>query len=179
MVVGFAFWPELSRSFGARDLALARRLHRQAFQAAAGLSLVCGFLLWLAGPSIYGAWLHSSVSFDAPCFHGLLFVTAANSLWYISSIVPASANAHQRLALCNLVTSATCLGLAASIVRLTGIKGAAMALLVQDATMCWFVLTWALRQVKDTPRTFFAGLCDFSSYTSLPRQLVDGRRVTY
>src|SRR5260370_31877198 len=97
--VAHTLWPELSAAFGAGKISLARRLHRHAIQAALGLSVLGGLLLWATGPFLYHIWIRKAVTFDAACFHILLFAAIANSLWYTSSVVPMSTNAHHRLPL--------------------------------------------------------------------------------
>src|SRR5260370_7192206 len=92
--VAHTLWPELSAAFGAGKISLARRLHRHAIQAALGLSVLGGLLLWLAGPFVYHIWIRNAVTFDAACFHVLLLAPIANALWYTSSLGPIPTNLH-------------------------------------------------------------------------------------
>ncbi len=157
-VIAIALWPELSAAFGAGDISLARRLHRRATQAALGLSVLGGLLLWFVGPFLYHLWIRNAVAFDATCFHALLLVTVANSLWYTSSVVPMSTNAHHRIAFAYLAGTSISLGLAYVLIQPLGIVGAALALLLIHASMSWLVLQTALRQVQDTLREFIGAM---------------------
>ena len=96
--VGWSAWPEFSSAFGAGNIPLARQLHRHAFQLGLALSALLVLILWQLGPFVYGLWTRNSINFDANCFHLLLLVTLADSLWFMSSVVPMSTNAHHRLA---------------------------------------------------------------------------------
>src|SRR4051812_45089520 len=111
-VIAWAIWPELSSAFGAGNIALARVFHRRAYQAGLALSLMAAAFLWLAGPSIYHVWLGRAVAFDERCFHVLILVTFANSLWFTSSVVPMSTNAHQHLAFAFVAGSCVSLAVA-------------------------------------------------------------------
>src|SRR6202158_3286586 len=93
-VIKNALWPELSRAFGAGNISLARRLHRHACQAALGLSILGGLLLWMCGPLIYRLWIRPGVAFGATCIPALLLVVVTNSLWDTSSVVPMYINVH-------------------------------------------------------------------------------------
>jgi O-antigen/teichoic acid export membrane protein len=158
IAVAHTLWPELSGAFGAGKISLARRLHRHAIQAALGLSVLGGLLLWLAGPFLYHIWIRNAVTFDAACFHILLFAAIANSVWYTSSVVPMSTNVHHRIAFAYLAGTSISLGLAYVLIYPLGIVGAALALLLIHASMCWLVLQTALRQVQDTLREFVVSM---------------------
>jgi O-antigen/teichoic acid export membrane protein len=168
-VIAWTLWPELSSAFGANDIPLARRLHRRAYQGGLMLSLSACAFLWLAGPQIYRAWIRHAVPFDTTCFHVLLLVTLANSLWFTTSVVPMSTNAHQRLAL--LFVAGSCLSLVVAwfLVRASGISGAAWALLLVDVGMVFLVLRTSLAQLQDTALGFFSAVFTFRTPWSLQR----------
>jgi O-antigen/teichoic acid export membrane protein len=157
-VVAHTLWPELSTAFGAGKISLARRLHRHAIQAALGLSVLGGLLFWLAGPFLYHIWIRKAVTFDAACFHVLLLAAIANSLWYGSSVVAMSANAHHRIMFAYLAGSSISVGLAGVLIHPLGIVGAALALLLINVSMSGLVLQTALRQVHDTLREFVVAM---------------------
>jgi O-antigen/teichoic acid export membrane protein len=161
-IISIALWPELSAAFGAKKIALARELHRQACRASVTLSVLCVTGLWLAGPFLYRLWTRNAVQLDTRCFHLLLIVVVANSFWYTSSVVPMSTNAHVRLAGWYLVGAAISLGLAWLLLKPLGIAGAALALLVIDIGMSWLVLPTALRQVEDTSAAFWTAVLPWS-----------------
>jgi len=164
-VIAWAIWPELSSAFGAGNLALARRLHRRAYQCGLALSIGSALSLWAAGPWIYRIWIHRAVTLNINCFHVLLAVTLLNSLWFTSSVVPMSTNSHHRLAAGFVTASSVSLALASVLVPRFGITGAACALLLVDAWMMWTVLRTSLRQLHDEFRPFVNAL--FQLPTSL------------
>lgn len=166
-VIAWALWPELSAAFGAGDIRLARILHRRAYQASLALSLAAGAFLWFAGPLIYRTWIRHAVAFDATTFHILLVVTLANSLWFTSSVVPMSTNAHHRLTIAFTIASAIALGAGWVLVSLIGIRGAACSLLIIDCLMVSLVLRASLRQLRETFTDFAASLFRLPSSSRL------------
>jgi O-antigen/teichoic acid export membrane protein len=120
-----------------------------------------GLLFWVTGPFLYHLWIRNAVTFDATCFHVLLLAAIANSLWYTSSVVPMSTNAHHRIMFAYLAGGSISLGLAYVLTHALGIVGAALALLLINASMLWLVLQTALKQVQDTLREFVAAMFTF------------------
>jgi O-antigen/teichoic acid export membrane protein len=166
-VLAWAIWPELSAAFGAGNLALARMLHRRAYQAGVAFSAVITVFLWFAGPWIYRAWIRHAVSFDTTCFHILLLVAFANSLWFTSSVVPMSTNAHHRL---TTAFAAASLGSVAAgwwLIPTMGIAGAPCALLLIELLMISLVLRTSLGQLHETFGDFAGGLFRFPSMRAL------------
>ena len=151
-----AVWPELSSAFGSGNFPLARKLHRQAFKFGLLLSVLAAVLLWATGPYVYMRWTRHAVAFDAGCFHVLLIVSMVGSLWYISSVVPMSANLHFSIALSVLAVTVVSLGVARILTPQYGLTGAAAALLLADLSMCGMVFRAALRQTRDTAGEFLA-----------------------
>lgn len=163
-VIKHALWPELSRAFGEGNVALARTLHRQAWRATLGLSLLGAVFLWIFGPFLYGLWLHHAVPFEAACFHLLLAVVVVNSLWEASAVIPMSINGHFRIALLYSATALASLGLAWILIPHLGIVGAALALLAADGFMSLLVLRTALRHTHDCWRNFAGALVVMPSF---------------
>jgi len=160
-VIAWAMWPELSRAFGEGNVSLARTLHRHAYQAGLALSVVTGSALWYFGPTLYHLWIRDAVTFDASCFHILLYVTFANSLWFTSSVVPMSTNAHHRITLAFVALSLLSLGLGWVLLRQRGLSGAAIALLLIDISMTCLVLRTSLRQLQERLGDFIRALLVF------------------
>jgi O-antigen/teichoic acid export membrane protein len=157
-MIANTLWPELSRAFGEGDVHLARRLHRLAWQASLGLSLLGGALLWMSGPFIYRVWVHHNVSFNTTCFHVLLLVAVASSLWTMSSVILMSINVHSRIAAAYVAATAISLGLASLFIPVLGTTGAAIALLLTEGWMTWIVLHSALQHSQDSLKTFFSAI---------------------
>src|ERR1700678_2659031 len=132
------------------------------------IATACAALLWVFGPTIYQTWVRKSVALDVSCFHVLLLVAIANSLWFVSGIAQMSANRHAGMAFsylgAALVSCIMCYWLA----RTLGLAGAAMALLLIDGIMCGFVLPKSLKQMQDTPREFFRAVFGSAPYFVRP-----------
>jgi O-antigen/teichoic acid export membrane protein len=160
-VIAWAMWPELSRAFGEGNIPLARKLHRHAYQAGLALSILTGSTLWFFGPTLHHFWIRNAVAFDSNCFHILLLVTFVNSMWFTSSVVPMSTNAHHRITLVFVLLSLLSVGVARVLLVRLGLSGAAMALLPIDITMTYLVLRTSLRQLKQSLSAFFRAMLVF------------------
>ena len=160
-VIAWAMWPELSRAFGEGNVSLARKLHRHAYQAGLALSVVTASALWFLGPMLYRVWIHRAVQFDAGCFHTLLIVTFVNSMWFTSSVVSMSTNAHHRITLAFVALSLLSLGLGRVLLVRFGLVGGAMALFLIDIPMTYLVLTTSLRQLEEKLGDFIRAILIF------------------
>lgn len=174
-VIGWTIWPELSAAFGAKNIPLARRLHRYAYQAGLAISILSGALLWLIGPTIYELWIRHSVAMDLRSFHLLILVTFANSLWYTSSVVPMSTNEHSRIAFSLVTFSTASLVVARLLIPSLGLPGAALSLLLIDVLMIFLVLRTSLRQLNDTLPQFLGGIFSIPRFwaAAAPRPSLD------
>jgi O-antigen/teichoic acid export membrane protein len=146
-------WPELSSAFASGNVALARTLHRYAFQATIVVSATAGCLTWIFGPAIYNLWIAGKATLDPTCFHVLLLLGVANSVWNTSSVVPMSTNVHDGIAWRFLFLTSLSLALGVFLARTMGMTGAAVSLLMTDLAMCWIVLHAALKQLGVGPKT--------------------------
>lgn len=160
-VIAWAMWPELSRAFGQGNVSLARTLHRHAYRAGLALSLATASALWIIGPALYRTWVRNAVAFDASCFHVLILVTFVNCLWFTSSVVPMSTNAHHRVTLAYLGLSVFSLSLGWWLLRWQGLTGGAFALLAIDVPMTYLVLRVSLRQLQERFGAFVQGVLAF------------------
>jgi len=161
-VIAWALWPELSRAFGAGNLPLARKLHRHAYQAALALSVAAGLALCFFGPALYSHWIRNAVRFDANTFHILLLVTLVNSLWFTSSVVLMSTNAHHRITLAYVGLSLVSMGLGRILLARQGLSGTAIALLLIEVPMTFIVLRTSLRQLQEKLSDFLQGILSLS-----------------
>jgi O-antigen/teichoic acid export membrane protein len=150
---------------GAGNLGLARILHRRAYQCVFAMSCVTGLLLWAFGPYVYHLWIGSAVSFDAVCFHVLLAVSLANSLWFTSSVVQMAANKHRPIAVHLLAASCLSFAIARLLIPQMGILGAACALLMVDCWMDWIVLRRSLHQLQDNFGDFMVAMLQYKTAT--------------
>jgi O-antigen/teichoic acid export membrane protein len=162
--VGHTLWPEFSRAFGSGDISLARTLHQRAYQVALAVSALSSITLWVAGPAIYHLWVRNALTFDSNCFHVLILVSVANTLWSTSSVVAMSTNRHHWLALSSLAGAAGSLGLCYFLIDRLGLTGAALSLLVSDVAMIVIVLRDSLYHLRETIPSFSRALITFRTF---------------
>ena len=116
-LVNQAFYPEVSRAWGANSRELLRKLHRVSCQASfwLGLSAVAGLVFF--GPWVFEKWTQGKVELDMNLFRGFLVLVTLRSLWYTSFIVPSGVNMHQRLTVLFLLSSVLGLGVSVALMK--------------------------------------------------------------
>ena len=111
---------------------------------------MCSGGLFFAGPLIFRLWTHDkSVVFDPTLFGLLLIVGLCNSLWSTSYVVLIAVNRHQRLAAVYVAATALSMAIGYVLTPLLGLPGAALALLVIDVFMSFYVVSRSLELVQD------------------------------
>jgi len=157
-IIRLGVWPELSAAYGAKNWNLARRLHRTACQASLWLSILAvGFLL-IAGGRILTVWSHGRIVMDVSAFRWLLLVIIANAFWNTSSVATMASNKHQRIAAAYFAATAVATVVAYFLLQRFGLSGAAMALLIVDITVGWFVVKSSLAELDEGLRQFLGAL---------------------
>jgi O-antigen/teichoic acid export membrane protein len=157
-IIRLGVWPELSAAYGAQNWNLARKLHRMACQASLWLSLAAVGFLFIAGGRIMTVWSHSRIVMDVSAFRWLLLVIIANSFWNTSSVATMASNNHQRIAAAYFAATAAATVVGYLLLQRFGLSGAAMALLIVDITVGWFVVKSSLTQLDESLRQFLRAL---------------------
>jgi O-antigen/teichoic acid export membrane protein len=151
-------YPELSAAYGAQNWNLARKLHRMACQASLWLSLTAVGFLFIAGGRIMTVWSHGRIVMDVSAFRWLLLVIIANSFWNTSSVVTMASNKHQRIAAAYLAATAAAMLVAYLLLPGFALSGAAIALVIVDITVGWFVVKSSLMELDEGLRQFLKAL---------------------
>jgi O-antigen/teichoic acid export membrane protein len=157
-IIRMGVWPELSAAYGAQNWNLARKLHRMACQASLWLSLAAVGFLFITGGRIMTVWSHGHIVMDVSAFRWLLLVIIANSFWNTSSVATMASNKHQRIAAAYFVATAAATVVAYLLMQRFALSGAAMALLIIDITVGWFVVKSSLVELNEGLRQFLKGL---------------------
>ncbi|MDE3105972.1 MAG: polysaccharide biosynthesis C-terminal domain-containing protein [Acidobacteriota bacterium] len=157
-MVNNTFEPELAISYGASNLELTRKLHRRACQVALLVAFSIILCMMTVGPWFLHHWSGGHVPPSRGLLSILLLVVVFFSLWSTSSTLLTSTNQHQRLAayyiFATSLTCVVCYGLS----RAIGLYGAALALLLSEAIMNFYVLPASLRVAHDTFPAFLASM---------------------
>jgi O-antigen/teichoic acid export membrane protein len=159
-MVNFAFWPELSLAYGARDEALFRTLHRRSCQLALAIGVVVICCMMSFGPWFLHHWTGGHVPPSRPLLAILLLVVVFYALWSTSSTVVSATNQHQRLAAYFLVATTITIIFTFVLARRFGLYGAAASLLIAEIIMNLHVLPNSLRITHDSFRAFLGSLFD-------------------
>jgi O-antigen/teichoic acid export membrane protein len=157
-LVNAAFEPELTLSFGAKNIELTRTLHRRACQLALVIDVLIVAAVMAAGPYLLSHWTGGHVPPSRGLLSILLLVVLVFALWSTSSTLMTSTNQHQRMAAIYLAaTSLTCVA-CFLLARWRGLHGAAAALLISELAMTAYVLPASLRIAHDTFPAFAASM---------------------
>jgi len=150
-------WVELSAAIGKGDYAMARRLHRRGSQITLWFAIPGLIFMWFIGPPIFARLTHGQ-PFDYRVYFALLVVALLGSVWAASYVVPLSINKHQSIALTFIFTAIGTLLLASVLFVPLGTFGAALALIVGEAVMVFFVLRRSLTLLQDQLPSFLVQL---------------------
>ena len=131
-VLNQATWPEISRSYGAGDLALARKLHVNGcrFALLIGIGCIVGMLSF--GDMIFQLWLGKSFTLPFMTFLLLLVVALVNITSQASWVVLMATNRHQQFAILFILASCVAIGQAYLTMPIWGLNAAALAVLLAE-----------------------------------------------
>lgn len=153
-IMNSSVWPEMSRAFGAGDVAMLRGLHRKSLRVTAGLATASCLGLGLAGQTITRLWLGAAQPYDTALLGWLLVIAGVNALWNASTIVLVATNLHGRMGVAMVICSVTAVGLGATALEPMGLYAFLAILLAAEAAMLLNVLPQSLRASGDTARAF-------------------------
>jgi O-antigen/teichoic acid export membrane protein len=160
-MVNGTFEPELTLSFGAKNIDLTRTLHRRACQLALVVAVVIVAGVMTVGPYVLHSWTGGHVPPSRGLLSLLLLVVVVFALWSTSSTLMTSTNQHQKMAVVYVAaTSLTCVA-CFFFARWEGLYGAAAALLISELAMNVYVLPASLRIAQDTFPAFMASMLTY------------------
>jgi O-antigen/teichoic acid export membrane protein len=142
--------PEISRAYAERDANLLRMLHRRGCQAAIWLAALIVAILVISGGTIVHVWTGGKVVANGPLLYEFLAVAAIDALWFTSLSILFATNRHQRMAVYFTIASVINLPVAYGFVKLWGLQGAAVSLILVELFMLVAVLRNALPAAHDT-----------------------------
>lgn len=149
-MVNSTFWPELSSSFGAGNMALVRTLHRRACQMALAIALVLIAIMMTIGPWFLTHWTQHKVPPSPRLLFLLLLSVFFYSLWSTSSTLLVAINQHRRLSINYLIATSLTITLTVVMAKSYGLLGAAASLVLSEMIMDAYVLPASLRLSVDT-----------------------------
>jgi O-antigen/teichoic acid export membrane protein len=165
-MIGYSVWPELSRSLGVGDVALARRLHRGAVASSVLIVLGGEAALFVLAEPILHVWTAGQVPFEWGLFLILAAEVVANSVWSTSSVVSVAVNRFEKIAVAYLVGTAGALALSVGLGRTYGLELVAASLFTIDIAMSYIVLRQSMALTQDR-LSYFARWVAASPYKSI------------
>jgi O-antigen/teichoic acid export membrane protein len=150
-------WPEMSRAFGAGDMALLRQLHRRSARITAALVAASCLGLGLLGETITHLWLGAQQTYQPSLLLWLVAIAGVSALWNASSIVLAATNQHGRMGVNMVLSSAVAIGLGSAFIGQLGQQGFLVILLTAEVAMLLTVLPQALQASGDSLAHFLLG----------------------
>lgn len=176
-LVNNTFWPELSSSFGAGNMALVRSLHRRSCQLALGIAFALILFMSTVGPWFLTHWTLHNVPPSPRLLFLLLVSVFFYSLWSTSSTLLMAINQHRRLSLNYLAATGITIAATVLMARFFGLLGAAASLILSELIMDVYVLPASLRISEDTWGGFLRAMLHIPE-TLRPRALLARLRKT-
>lgn len=149
-MVNTTFWPELSSSFGAGNMALVRALHRRACQMALAIAVVLIAVMMTIGPWFLTHWTQHKVPPSPRLLFTLLLSVFFYALWSTSSTLLVAINQHRRLSVYYIVATSVTIVVTVVMAKFHGLIGAASSLVFSELIMDTYVLPASLRISEDT-----------------------------
>jgi O-antigen/teichoic acid export membrane protein len=161
-----AVGPELARGFGLGDQALLRRFQRRITQVGVWSAVVMVMFI-----GALGDWLISTITRGTVIVEGwllslLLLSAVVEVAWLTSAAILFNTNRHGRVGLAYVIASTANLGLAYVFLRIWGIDGAALSLVILALVMLVVVMKHSLPATNETVRGWITSLVD-------PREIRD------
>jgi O-antigen/teichoic acid export membrane protein len=171
-LINNSIWPEMSAAFGVGAMDIARMLHRRACQISLVLCLGITFGVAVLGDWIWRIWTVGKVPTDPVLLYIMLLQMVVSAFWFTSAVVPLAINQHQKMARAMLI--ATCLALVLAWVLMQvsalGLRGAAIALVLEDLFAATYILRDSLRLLGDNLGDFARSMVDVSLLQRLWRR---------
>jgi O-antigen/teichoic acid export membrane protein len=150
--------PEISRAYAGGDHAFVHAIHRRGCQLAIWLALPPTVVLAVWGGQILKLWTAGRVGPDGLMLYLLLATVVIDSLWTTSLSVLYATNRHQRVAAYYFAGSLISLPVAYALIKLWGLDGAALSVLLLELFMLVPVLRQALPAAYDNLHDWLAAI---------------------
>ncbi len=127
-VLSRALWSEISRYYGAGELAVVEKLYEKGSKLAIVVCAAGAAVLVLAGKMLIETWTHHKIGYDAPLFIAFVVVALINCCWQVGWVVISATNRHQEFSWAFLASSVGAVAIAGLVARPTGMLGCVAAL---------------------------------------------------
>jgi O-antigen/teichoic acid export membrane protein len=98
-LIGNSIWSEFTLLFAKQEIEKAKILYKKSIQVSLLLSVSMALFLYIFGAKILYIWTQGKVSAEFPFFYLAISGLVFTSLWFTASVIPASINRHEKVAL--------------------------------------------------------------------------------
>jgi len=138
--------PEMARAYGGNRREEFRVLFNRSCQVALWLTAVLCIVLAVTGEQVLGLWTRGKVAMDWPLYTFLLLAVAVNSVWYTALMAAYATNRHVHVAIVySAVYGGLAFVLALLLLKVSGIAGAGLSILLTELAMASYALPKMLR----------------------------------
>lgn len=150
--LGATLWPELTALEAKKDYRRLGETYMLASKLLLGFSLTAGVFLHFAAPDVVKWWTNGRLHFDSDLMNALILLQICQAWYLTSSVLLGSSNNHKRLAICQLLSSATGLTAGAILGPSFGAAAVVWSLVGAElAVTCWAVPLFAMRVARQSP----------------------------
>jgi O-antigen/teichoic acid export membrane protein len=153
-IINHSVWPELSKSFGEKDFAAIKKLHRKITRVNLILLIIASFCLSLSAEIIISLWTHNAVQFNSKLLYGFLLILIIESLWNTSSVIIMAINKHKSISLIYLVFSVISIVITYLLLPKFGLYSPIISMVLSYTALEIFTLNLALKISNDRFKPF-------------------------
>ncbi len=123
-----ALWPEISRSFGAGDRQMLRRLYERGTTLSLVACAVACILIFVTAKWLLGVWTNHHIPFEPLILALFLLVAFGGCAWQVGQVMLTATNMHERLAVVYLLAALVSVGGAIAMPARWGLEGMVIAM---------------------------------------------------
>jgi O-antigen/teichoic acid export membrane protein len=132
-----ALWPEISRSFGAGDLPMLRKIYRHGTLLSLIWCAAICLALFVAGDFLLRIWTAGDIAFEPLLLALFLLAAFGNCAWQVGQVVLSATNMHERLAVTYLFSALLSIALAAAMPASWELPGKVAAVGIFEAILAF------------------------------------------
>jgi O-antigen/teichoic acid export membrane protein len=145
-----AVGPEMSRLYGASNMASLRTLFVRSNRISALIAFGVPVTIALFAPKLLAAWTHGRIPYQPSLLFAMLLYAAVSSLWHVPRVLLISINRHIRMAAFLIVLTLGTLLVGWVVGENFSVAAVVWVLIVSELIMAIITNTWARRIVSET-----------------------------
>jgi O-antigen/teichoic acid export membrane protein len=144
-----AVGPEMSRLYGAANMASLRTLFHRSNRVSAIIAFGIPVAIALWAPKLLAAWTHGRIPYQPSLLFSMLLYAAVSSIWHVPRVFLLSINRHTRMAIFLIVITAVSVIAAWIVGKTFSLVAVVWVLIASELAMAMVANTMARRVVSE------------------------------